>query len=45
MSSEADGRLVADGYGVLVGYDYVEGRARPIPDEPRERIDIVPARA
>jgi acyl-CoA thioester hydrolase len=45
MSSEADGRLVADGYGVLVGYDYVEGRARPIPDELRERIDIVPARA
>jgi acyl-CoA thioester hydrolase len=45
MSSQADGRLVADGYGVLVGYDYVEGRARPIPDELRERIDIVPARA
>lgn len=45
MRSEADGRLIADGYGVLVGYDYVEGRARPIPDELRERIDIVPARA
>jgi acyl-CoA thioester hydrolase len=45
MRSESDGRLIADGYGVLVGYDYVEGRARPIPDELRGRIDIVPARA
>ena len=45
MRSEADGRLVADGYGVLVGYDYVDGRSRPIPEELRDRIDIVPARA
>jgi acyl-CoA thioester hydrolase len=45
MRSEDDGRLIADGYGVLVGYDYVEGRARPIPDDLRGRIDIVPARA
>jgi acyl-CoA thioester hydrolase len=45
MRSETDERLIADGYGVLVGYDYVEGRARPIPDELRDRIDIVPARA
>jgi acyl-CoA thioester hydrolase len=45
MRSETDERLIADGYGVLVGYDYVQGRARPIPDELRDRIDIVPARA
>jgi acyl-CoA thioester hydrolase len=45
MRSEADGRLIADGYGVLVGYDYVEGKARPIPEELKARIDIVPARA
>jgi acyl-CoA thioester hydrolase len=45
MRSESDGRLIADGYGVLVGYDYVEGRARPIPEELKARIDIVPARA
>jgi acyl-CoA thioester hydrolase len=45
MRSDTDGRLVAQGYGVLVGYDYVEGRARPIPEELKARIDIVPARA
>ena len=45
MRSEADGRLIAGGWGVLVGYDYGEGKPRPIPDELRDRIDIVPARA
>ena len=45
MRSESDGRLVAEGWGVLVGYDYEAGRAQPIPDEVRSRIDIVPARA
>jgi acyl-CoA thioester hydrolase len=39
MHSEADGRLVADGYGVLVGYDYEAGAAQPIPDALRERIE------
>ena len=38
MRAEGDGRLVADGWGVLVGYDYEQGRARPIPDTLRERI-------
>jgi len=32
MRSEADGRLLAEGYGVLVGYDYAAGRATPLPD-------------
>jgi acyl-CoA thioester hydrolase len=45
MRAEPDGRRVADGYGVLVGYDYAGGKSRPIPDELRDRIDIVPARA
>jgi acyl-CoA thioester hydrolase len=31
-------RLVAEGYGVLVGYDYAEGRSRRLPDELRERL-------
>jgi acyl-CoA thioester hydrolase len=39
MRVESDDRVVADGWGTLVGYDYGEGRARPIPDELRERIE------
>ena len=39
MVAESDGRLVADGYGVLVGYDYAAGRAQPVPDELRERLE------
>ncbi|MGI8804281.1 MAG: acyl-CoA thioesterase [Thermoleophilaceae bacterium] len=31
-------RLVAEGYGVLVGYDYEAGRSQPLPDELRERL-------
>ncbi len=38
MVCEGDERLVADGYGTLVGYDYDAGRAQPIPDELRERL-------
>jgi hypothetical protein len=30
---------VADGWGTLVGYDYTAGRAEPIPDALRERIE------
>jgi len=45
MRAEGGGRLVAEGYGVLVGYDYGEQTSRAIPDDLRERIDIVPARA
>jgi acyl-CoA thioester hydrolase len=32
MRSEADDRLLAEGYGVLVGYRYGEGRAAPLPE-------------
>ncbi len=39
MRTEGDDRLVADGYGVLVGYDYEAGRAQPIPDELRTRLE------
>jgi acyl-CoA thioester hydrolase len=38
MRCDADDRLVAEGYGVLVGYDYDTGRAQPIPDQVRERL-------
>ena len=39
MRSEGDERLIAEGYGVLVGYDYGEGRAIPIPDELRQVLE------
>ena len=38
MRAEGDGRLVAEGWGTLVGYDYEAGRAATIPDELRERL-------
>jgi len=38
MRVEADDRLVADGWGTLVGYDYGAGEPRPLPDEVRDRI-------
>lgn len=30
MVSEADGRLLAEGWGALVGYDYTGGHAQPL---------------
>ena len=36
MTSEADGRLLAEGWGALVGYDYSAGAAAPLPDVLRE---------
>jgi acyl-CoA thioester hydrolase len=39
MRTEGDERVVADGWGTLVGYDYEAGESRPIPDELRERIE------
>jgi acyl-CoA thioester hydrolase len=43
MRCEGDDRLVAEGYGVLVGYDYEGEKAQPIPEEVRERLsDRVP---
>ena len=32
-------RLAAEGYGVLVGFDYVEQKASPLPDSLRERLE------
>ncbi|HEX6459954.1 MAG TPA: thioesterase family protein [Thermoleophilaceae bacterium] len=39
MRSESDGRSLAEGYGVLVGYDYAAGESRAVPDELRERLE------
>ena len=39
MVVEADERKVAEGYGWLVGYDYVAGKPQPLPDEVRERVE------
>jgi len=38
MRAGEDERLVAEGYGVYVGYDYVAERAQPLPDHVRERL-------
>jgi acyl-CoA thioester hydrolase len=32
MFAVGDGRLLAEGYGTVVGYDYAAGRSRPLPD-------------
>jgi acyl-CoA thioester hydrolase len=45
MRVEADDRLVADGWGVLVGYDYEAGEARPLPDSLREMLEPMLAQA
>ena len=45
MQSEGDGRLIADGYGVLVGYDYEAGKAQPIPASLKAALDRVPGHA
>jgi acyl-CoA thioester hydrolase len=39
MRIDSDDRVVADGWGTLVGYDYTAGRAQAIPDAFRERIE------
>ena len=38
MVCEADERLVAEGWGTLVGYDYSAGRAAPLPEAVAERL-------
>jgi len=40
MVREADRRLIADGYGVLVGYDYAAGRAQAVPEALREQLTV-----
>lgn len=32
MHAVNDGRLIAEGYGTVVGYDYAAGRSMPLPD-------------
>ena len=38
MRAEDDDRLVAEGYGTMVGYDYDEGSAAHIPDHIKDRL-------
>ena len=38
MVGEADGRLLAEGWGTLVGYDYAAGRATALPEEVAARL-------
>ena len=39
MRTEEGDRLVAEGWGTLVGYDYEAGSAQPIPNAFRERVE------
>jgi acyl-CoA thioester hydrolase len=39
MRTETDDRLVAEGWGTLVGYDYEAGRPQPIPDAVRGKVE------
>jgi acyl-CoA thioester hydrolase len=39
MTAERDARLLAEGYGVLVGYDYAAGRATPLPQRVVRALD------
>jgi acyl-CoA thioester hydrolase len=41
MHAGEERRLVAEGYGVYVGYDYVAERAQPLPDRLRERLQAL----
>jgi acyl-CoA thioester hydrolase len=44
MRAEGDDRLVAEGWGTLVGYDYQAGHPQPIPEAVRERVEpAIPA--
>lgn len=38
MESAKEGRLLAEGWGALVGYDYVAGTATPLPDKLTEAL-------
>ena len=40
-----DDRLAAEGYGVLVGFDYTAQQARPLPDDLRARLEAEAAAA
>jgi len=43
MHAVGEERLVADGYGVLVGYDYAAGQSRPLPESLKDRLAPEPA--
>jgi acyl-CoA thioester hydrolase len=44
MRTEGDDRLVAEGWGTLVGYDYEAGLSQPIPDAVRDEVEpAIPA--
>jgi acyl-CoA thioester hydrolase len=38
MFADGDERLLAEGYGVVVGYDYAAGRSMPLPDAFRSAL-------
>ena len=38
MVCEADERLLAEGWGTLVGYDYAASRSAPLPEAMVERL-------
>jgi len=38
MRRDGDDRLLAEGWGTLVGYDYAAGESRPLPDALRDRL-------
>jgi acyl-CoA thioester hydrolase len=40
MRCTADERLLAEGYGVMVGYDFAAGCASSLPDAVREALDM-----
>ena len=33
-------RIIAEGHGVLVGYDYEKGHSRPLPDALRAAVEL-----
>jgi acyl-CoA thioesterase FadM len=39
MRADNDDRLVAEGWGTLVGYDYEASRPQPIPDAVRNEVE------
>ena len=38
MVCTADERVIADGWGTLVGYDYEQGRAQALPEAIADRL-------
>ena len=45
FAMRVEGRLVAAGHGVLVGYDYTTSAAAPLPDEFREKVEAAATEA